>query len=178
MNTLQCAGELLPHNVVVAKKPKTWGEKMKAKQNEVEKEKTIFQDSQNRTYNIRITILTIDAIRDRLGIDITEPQDLLTVSLDPVKICRVVFACVEKQVEAQGLTESEFYESMDGDSWESAAEAMLEAYVNFCPPRRREMIRLAVNNARTAEAELVSRITKRQNELNLNTVISDALDGK
>ena len=58
---------------------------MKAKQSADEKEKTIFQDSQNRTYNIRITILTIDAIRDRLGIDITEPQDLLTVSLDPVR---------------------------------------------------------------------------------------------
>ena len=102
---------------------------MKAKQSEVEKEKTIFQDSQNRTYNIRITILTIDAIRDRLGIDITEPQDLLTVSLDPVKICRVVFACVEKQVEAHGLTEAEFYESMDGNSWEAAAKEIGRAHV-------------------------------------------------
>ena len=151
---------------------------MKAKQSADEKEKTIFQDSQNRTYNIRITILTIDAIRDRLGIDITEPKDVLTVSLDPVKICRVVFSCVERQVEAHGLTEGEFYESMDGDSWEASAEAMLEAYINFYPPRRREMIRLAVKNAQGVEAKLVSRITKSQNELNLNTVISDALEGK
>lgn len=102
-----------------------------------------FVDRQNGEWVLTLTVETLRRVRSETGYDLAsvftaEGMQKLT---DPSLMVDVLCSAVGGQLAARGLTPKAFGELFDGETLEGAANALLEASVDFLPSGRREVIR-------------------------------------
>lgn len=101
-----------------------------------------FNDAAGRTWTLALNLGTAMAVRDKLGIDLLQPEQgdppLLTrIGTDEMLLGQVVFALLEKQFESQHITEAEVYAAFDGETILAAQTAFYEELLNFFRSRHR-----------------------------------------
>ena len=101
-----------------------------------------FNDAAGRTWIISLNLGTAMAVRDKLGIDLLQPEQgeppLLTrIGTDEILLGQVVFALLEKQFETQNITEEDVYAAFDGETIIAAQNAFYEEMINFFQSRQR-----------------------------------------
>jgi len=88
---------------------------------------------------------------------------------------------VSDQAERNNITDEDFGESMAGEAIGSATEALLDEIVDFFPPRKRKVLRMALDKMEEAEALLMTRaedlISSKTAEEIVEEVINAAEDG-
>ncbi len=98
-----------------------------------------FKDSLGQEWNLKITIGTMRRIKSELDLDLAammqkaEGVDLMTF----VDILYVI--CREQCVDA-GISDEQFGERLYGDGLESASDAFMNAYADFCPSHQRKLL--------------------------------------
>lgn len=104
-----------------------------------------FNDSEGRSWNVRVTVSTVRAVRDALDVDLMEAVEgklLDRLSSDPVLLVDVLYVVCRTEADGRGVTDMQFGEAMAGDAIEHATMAFLEAIVDFFPnPRDRQNMR-------------------------------------
>lgn len=104
-----------------------------------------FKDTQDRTWDIVVTITTISRVRDTLGVDFLSAPDVIgNVKDDIMLLCNVLYVICQDQANRINVSDKQFGEGLAGDVIEHATEALIAALIDFFPTRRRELLR-AVN---------------------------------
>lgn len=108
-----------------------------------------FTDTAGRTWQIEITVGAAKRIRSLAGVDvmgILDPSSgVLDRLADPVALVDAIFAAIKPAADELGVTDEEFAEAIGGDVLADAAEAMVEAVIDFFPhARSRENLRAAM----------------------------------
>lgn len=94
-----------------------------------------FQDSEGRTWTIKLTGDLIDAVLEKTQVDLV-PDDF---NFDPVvnlclshrKLGPVLWACVESQAASQGATREQFMKACDASTLKDGWRGLLDAITFF-----------------------------------------------
>ena len=123
-----------------------------------------FKDKESRQWEVKITIGSIERVKGLTGVDLLEDsgEDLQKVTGNPLTFGPVLFALVKPQADATGVNSESFTDALAGDELLAAMEAFEEEYIDFFPnPRKRQLIRTALERAKKAENGLMDTIESR-----------------
>ncbi len=95
-----------------------------------------FADSTGRTWNLDLTVGDIKRIRRRMGIDLMglldgEPRLVDRIRDDLELAINLVFAAIEPQAEAAGVTDEQFGHALTGEAASAALAALWGAVADF-----------------------------------------------
>ena len=113
-----------------------------------------FEDSTGRKWTVAINVDAVKRVKALLGVDLLEAVEgslLERLIGDPVLLCDILFVVCKPQADAAGVTDEQFGQAMAGDAIDAATGAFLEALVDFFPPSRRRVLRLALEKVRKLE---------------------------
>jgi|SRR6185295_2782872 len=94
-----------------------------------------------RTWFIKITVRGIRHVKEALGVNLFKLSENKFAGLtelldDELQLVNVIYVLCRDQLNAQNITDEQFGESLDGEAFGRAAEAFLQAYINFSPDPR------------------------------------------
>lgn len=95
-----------------------------------------FTDSAGRAWNLELTISAAKRIKSLCSVDLTdlqagEPPLLFRLEKDVVLLMDVIFALVKPQADAQGVSDEQFGQAMNGPAAGAAADAFWQELTDF-----------------------------------------------
>ncbi len=95
-----------------------------------------FRDSKGRTWELSLTIGSAKRVRDKLGINLLEPEGgdppLLTrLATDVILFCDVLYVMVQPEAERLQVSDIDFGEALGGDALAEATNAFYEEMIDF-----------------------------------------------
>jgi len=101
-----------------------------------------FKDNAGHHWHISLNIGTAMLVKERLGMDLLQPEKgdppLLTqLGTDEYLLAQVISVLLESQFEAQKVDESQIYQCFDGPTFARAHEAFYEELIDFFQSRGR-----------------------------------------
>jgi len=102
----------------------------------------IFKDNAGRDWSLSLTIGNAMMVRDRLGIDLLQPEagdpPLLTrLGTDEMLLAEVIAALLESQFELHKVDAAQVYQCFDGPTFGRAHEAFYKELIDFFHQRGR-----------------------------------------
>lgn len=95
-----------------------------------------FQDSEKRSWTIKLTLRGIDTIRDNTKLDLA-PRDVsdidpvLNLLFDDRALGDVLWWCIHKQASKINIDKDSFFEALDGEALRNGWGALVDAIVFF-----------------------------------------------
>ncbi len=143
-----------------------------------------FTDNKERSWTLSLNIATAKKVKDAVSFDLLSEdvgEMVGRLAVDPVLLCDVIFILVSDQAARNNITDEDFGESMAGEAIGKATEALLDEIVDFFPPRKRKVLRMALDKMEEAEDLLMTRaedlISSKTAEEIVEEVINAAEDG-
>ena len=101
-----------------------------------------FKDNAGHDWHISLNIGTAMLVKDRLDIDLLQPEKgdppLITqLGTDEYLLAQVISVLLESQFESQKVDESQIYQFFDGTTFARAHEAFYEELIDFFQRRGR-----------------------------------------
>lgn len=132
-----------------------------------------FTDKEGREWNIYVDIPVARKIRKLLDVDILD----LTVSLpklaaDPILLCDVLYVICSDQADQKEVTDENFGAALFGEPIEAAGDALVEALINFTPPRQQKILRNMREislKVQDQQAGMIQSVMGKVNEMTLGT---------
>lgn len=118
-----------------------------------------MKDTNGREWLFRFTARTVRELAAETKLDtkaLTGPRSLLQrIGEDETTLYLCLWITIRPEAQAAGVTEDEWFASLDDDALQRASQEWLEAYVNFSHPARREVLlkTLAVTNRKITAAQ-------------------------
>ena len=126
--------------------------------------KTIWTDTQGRTWSARMTIAEANRLKAEEGIDLLDPEALKMLIGDPLAVVGLICAVHGPQIAEQGLTRGDFAELCTETEQvaSAAADALVEALADFFGRLRKPALatiaRMSVETANAAEQQVKIRV--------------------
>jgi len=116
-----------------------------------------FKDKAGREWRIEANFGSYARVKSSTGVKLydiaTESRESLVQLADAFTLGSVVWAMIEPQAEASGVTPEQFYEAVDGQVLNDAYSALIDEMIFFCPTRQRKVLEMAVAKVRAADAK-------------------------
>jgi hypothetical protein len=98
-----------------------------------------FKDRLDRSWNIDITVFEMRKVKNEFNIDFgecasSENKVFGRLAKDPILLVDVLSCLLEDQIKQTGLNERQFAQGIVGIGIKNAADALVEAIVNFSKP--------------------------------------------
>jgi hypothetical protein len=119
-----------------------------------------FNDSTGRTWTLKLNVGTIDRLR-KLGVDLAPNnivQGVATLESDTEKLAKALWVLCRNQAEADGVTQEQLADALDGDALDAGAQAIRAAAVAYAPARVRPAMFTALEQIDDAAAKHVAAI--------------------
>lgn len=130
-----------------------------------------FDDSDGRSWTLRIDVNTIRRVRDALDVDLPDLAGgplLDRVAGDPVLLVDILYVLCRGQAEERSVEAEAFGAAMVGDAIDRATSALLEALADFCPSREAALIRQILEGGQALRERLLARAEKKLAKVNLD----------
>jgi hypothetical protein len=136
-----------------------------------------FKDNAGRTWSVAINVDAVKRIKARVGVDllmvgVSDARLAAELAEDPIKLVDVLFAAMEPEAVANGVTDVEFGRAMGGDAIDDATAALMEEVVDFFPKGRRSVLRAALAKMEAGRAAAFGRATAAIEAIDVEAVIS------
>jgi hypothetical protein len=122
-----------------------------------------FTDRTGRAWNLEITVAALKRVRDLAKVDLCQVGDGVEVRLDDLALMgEVIFALLEPQAKAAGVSLDAFLVALDGPAAAGAMAAFWEemhAFFRPCLPLVGALIAVAAKTAREVRAEQAAQST-------------------
>jgi len=116
---------------------------------------TLFTDISGREWDCRFTFAAARRVAKKTGCklsDVVRPgSESLKLIADQATFFDVLWILLEPQAATAGVTEDAFAESMDGETFDRAFDAIVECAILHAPAHQREKLRAAVAAVRKAQ---------------------------
>lgn len=141
-----------------------------------------FKDALDRTWNISINLGTAKRLRDRLQIDLLQPElgdpPLLTrLGTDEILLGEVLCELLAGQFETNKTDADDVMAAFDGQTLLSAQEAFYEDLVDFFRGRGRTDRARAIAKQNEMIAAAIVRVDQKISEIKIDEVIDGAMSG-
>jgi hypothetical protein len=139
-----------------------------------------FKDSNNRNWSITLSIGTAMKVKERLGVDLLQPEvgepPLLTrLGTDELLLAETLAILLEDQFATHKMDPQQVYDCFDGPTFMRAHEAFYMEMIDFFRQRGRDDRARAVEKQRSMiEAGVRAAITKIE-EIDVDKVLEEAL---
>ncbi|MEM8739467.1 MAG: hypothetical protein AAGG38_13470 [Planctomycetota bacterium] len=115
-----------------------------------------FTDTNNRTWSIDPVVSTLKRVKrltnDAVDLYRLDDEELIRkLRTDPYLLVDTLFAAVQPQAEAAGVSDEAFAASLGGDTLERATAALLEAVADFFPSRKAQVLKKSLAKMRQTE---------------------------
>ena len=140
-----------------------------------------FKDNAGRDWSLSLTIGNAMMVKDRLGIDLLQPEvgdpPLLTrLGTDEMLLAEVIAALLESQFELHKVDVTQVYQCFDGPTFGRAHEAFYKELIDFFHQRGRQdratavgkQMQMIVAGAKAAETKVAA--------INVDAVINQAME--
>jgi len=139
-----------------------------------------FKDNAGHDWNISLNIGTAMLVKDRLGVDLLQPEvgdpPLLTrLGTDEILLAQVISALLESQFETQKVDEKQIYQFFDGPTFARAHEAFYEELIDFFQNRGRSDRATTVQKQMTVLLKGVKAAATKIDGINMDAVIDKAM---
>lgn len=134
-----------------------------------------FTDESGREYESRVTVATAIALKNRLEINLAEIAggDLLErLEADTELLVNVLWLTVEKSAVALGVSQDEFADSLRGDVFRAAVDAMLGAIADFFPGPKRALLNELLAKSRRVDELATERAAAAVNRLTPEAILT------
>lgn len=114
-----------------------------------------FTDRQGRSWTIEINYTSLRRVKSATGVDLTrlvDPKSDVMGQLtgDPFVLFDCLVAILQPQLDDKGITAEQFGESLDEESADKAAVALIEAAIDFFQEGKRMLLKRAFAKVTTA----------------------------
>lgn len=114
-----------------------------------------FTDRQGRSWTIEINYTSLRRVKAATGVDLTrlvDPKSDVMGQLtgDPFVLFDCLVALLQPQLDDKGITAEQFGESLDEESADKAAVALIEAAIDFFQEGKRMLLKRAFAKVTTA----------------------------
>jgi hypothetical protein len=145
-----------------------------------------FKDRQDKAWDLTLTVGTVRAVRDRVGVDLFDAatgEPFVQIAGSPELLVDTIWAIVEDQAADAEIDEVAFAKRLDGGAIERATEALIEAVIGFFGrPGQREILGEIRNKVdtilTTAETAQLEKIRDPATAAALEEEVRKALDGE
>ena len=141
-----------------------------------------FTDAAGRTWTITLNLGTALAVKDKLGVDLLQPEagdpPLLTrLGTDELLLGEVLCALLDQQFEAHKVTAEDVRSGFDGATLLAAQKAFYEELVDFFRSRGRTDRARAVETQKRMIDAAVKAIETRIEGIDIDEMIHGAMSG-
>jgi hypothetical protein len=139
-----------------------------------------FKDNAGHDWNIALNIGTAMLVKDRLAIDLLQPEQgdppLITrLGSDEYLLAEVISLLLESQFEAQKIDESQIYQFFDGPTFARAHEAFYEELIDFFQSRGRNDRAATVQKQMTMLLKGVKAVVTKIDGFDMDAVINKTM---
>ena len=141
-----------------------------------------FTDAANRTWSLTLNLGTAMAVKDKLGIDLLQPESgdppLLTrLGTDEMLLGEVLCAMLGGQFETHKVTDADVRNSFDGQTLLAAQKAFYEELIDFFRSRGRNDRAKAVAKQMAMIDAAVTAIETKIDGISVEQTIAGAMSG-
>ena len=147
-----------------------------------------FTDAAGRTWTISLNLGTAMAVRDKLGVDLLQPEagypgpegtPLLTrLGTDELLLGEVLCALLERQFETHQVSETDVRAAFDGQTLLAAQQAFYEELIDFFRLRGRNDRAKAVAKQMALIDAAVTAIETRIDTLDVSGIVEQTMNGQ
>jgi len=138
-----------------------------------------FTDLAGRKWHLSIGVTTAKRVKTLANVDLLEADAELChrLSIDPETLVNVLCAVLRPQLDAAGVSDEDFGESLGGDALDHAAAALGEAIIAFFPRHRRAILAETQRMVQNRTNQLLTSASSRLYRLDgtLDDMVSQAL---
>ena len=100
-----------------------------------------FKDNADRTWTVAVNVTAVKRVRALLDIDLYAVindgiKGLAAIVSDPVKLADVLYVLCQEEADKRQVSDEDFGRSLAGDAIFRAADAFVEAVIDFFPDAR------------------------------------------
>lgn len=141
-----------------------------------------FKDSAGREWTIALNLGTAKAVKDKLGIDLLQPEvgdppPITRFGTDETFLAEVIFCLLEKQFEERKLTAEDVYDSFDGRTILDSQSAFYDELIDFFQSRGREDRVKAVAKQKQVIEMAIASASSRIDAFDVQKAIDGAMSG-
>jgi len=142
-----------------------------------------FRDTNGRDWHIALTVADIKRVQQLTSVLLTSLVEDKLVPLaeligDPVRLVDTLYAIVQPQADAAGVTDEQFGRSLGGDSLEQAANAFVEGLLDFFPSRQRDLLKQLMQKQKELQNALAERSQAEIDALTVEQLIDSVLNSQ
>jgi hypothetical protein len=132
-----------------------------------------FKDSQGREWTIDVTIGQIKRVRDLVKVNLYAlfQEEAKRLFSDPVLLVDTLYVLCQQQAEARKMSDEDFGRIFEGDVLEAAANALLEAVLDFFPSSRRTILRATVDKSNELASQAMTKAAQKIASLTLTDLL-------
>ena len=140
----------------------------------------IFKDNAGRDWSLSLTIGNAMLVKDRLGVDLLQPEvgdpPLLTrLGTDEMLLAQVIAALLESQFELHKVDTAQVYQCFDGPTFARAHEAFYKELIDFFHQRGRQDRAAAVEKQKQVIIAGTKAAETKVGGINIDAVIDRAM---
>lgn len=132
----------------------------------------VFKDDSGVDWAVDLNVTEIKRVRELAGVDLLDISGgkvFEKVLTDPIYLANTLFVLCEEQCKTREMSEEDFGKILKGDVWDRAAEALIQAVVDFSRnPKARAALGLVAGKYRELEA--------RSSEIAIQQIQSPAME--
>jgi hypothetical protein len=142
----------------------------------------VFKDNTNRDWTISLNIGTVMLVKDRLGIDLLQPESgeppLLTrLGTDELLLAQVIATLLESQFEFHKVDAVQIYQCFDGQTFARAHEAFYQELIDFFRNLGRNDRAKAVEKQMKMILAGIKAAESKIENINVDQVVENAIHG-
>lgn len=141
-----------------------------------------FTDAAGRTWTLALNLGTAMAVKDKLGVDLLQPEagdpPLLTrLGTDEMLLGEVLCALLEKQFETHKVTADDVRAAFDGQTLLAAQKAFYEELIDFFRSRSRNDRAKAITKQMALIDAAVAAIETKLDQIDPRKMVDGAISG-
>ncbi len=142
----------------------------------------MFKDSEGQEWKIVLTLGSAMHVRDKLGIDLLQPEEgdppLLTrLGTDEILLGEVLCALLETQIEKNGITENDIRERFDGQTTLAAQVAFYDELSDFFRLRGRTDRAKACRTQQAMIGKAIELAAMKIDAMDVNKIVDGVMSG-
>lgn len=122
-----------------------------------------FKDNAGRSWAVAVNVNSIKRVKSIAQVNLLEAVEgelIAKLADDPILLCGVLWALVEPEATAAGVSDEQFGEGLAGDAIDLATAALLEEIVDFFPSGKRELMKKALAKLETFRTKVHQRLSQ------------------
>lgn len=131
-----------------------------------------FTDALGRTWDLTLNLAVIKRVKKETELDLgsVSPELFTAMGNDVYRVVDALACILSAQIESANLTEDDFAAGLTGATIRAATDSLLQAMIEFLPPKNGAVLRKMAEKMGTVEDELLARASAKIDALNVDEI--------